>query len=257
MADLSNMAVNASVGFDLPPLPSYTLTPRPPVLAPIPDNVLTLMLPIVAYWGLSMIFHYIDVNNYFAEYRLHTPAELLKRNRVTRWEVVRDVILQQIIQTIAGLAVSYFDPPEYIGQNEYDIAAWARRIRIAQRVVPRLLAVVGLDAQSLAKNLVRNGWSMVGGIVAGGIYPGVTQRLILPTGEDAIVPAFTSWELSAASFIYWYFIPAVQFVWAVAVLDTWQYFWHRAMHLNRWLYGEFLANFLASLTVTHDPLTLP
>ncbi|GKZ35574.1 hypothetical protein AbraIFM66950_006273 [Aspergillus brasiliensis] len=233
------MATNASVVFDLPPLPAYTLTPRPPVLAPIPDNILALILPIVAYWALSMVYHFIDVNDYFPQYRLHTPAEVLKRNRVTRWEVVRDVLLQQVVQTLAGMAVSYFDEPEYLGKEEYDVAVWARRLRLMQRGLPHLLALFGIDASGLGKNLSHKGWAMLGGAIAGGHYPQFTQSLILDSGAEAMVPAFTSWELSTAGFIYWFFIPAFQFVWGVCVVDTWQYFLHRAMHLNRWLYVTF------------------
>ncbi|GKZ22557.1 hypothetical protein AbraIFM66951_006458 [Aspergillus brasiliensis] len=233
------MATNASVVFDLPPLPAYTLTPRPPVLAPIPDNILALILPIIAYWALSMVYHFIDVNDYFPQYRLHTPAEVLKRNRVTRWEVVRDVLLQQVVQTLAGMAVSYFDEPEYLGKEEYDVAVWARRLRLMQRGLPHLLALFGIDASGLGKNLSHKGWAMLGGAIAGGHYPQFTQSLILDNGAEAMVPAFTSWELSTAGFIYWFFIPAFQFVWGVCVVDTWQYFLHRAMHLNRWLYVTF------------------
>lgn len=235
------MATNASVVFDLPPLPTYTLTPRPPVLAPIPDNILALILPIVAYWALSMVYHFIDVNDYFPQYRLHTPAEVLKRNRVTRWEVVRDVLLQQVVQTLAGMAVSYCDEPEYLGKEEYDVAVWARRLRLLQRGLPHLLALFGIDASGLGKNLSHKGWAMLGGAIAGGHYPEFTQSLILDSGVEAVVPAFTSWELSTAGFIYWFFIPALQFIWGVCVVDTWQYFLHRAMHLNRWLYGKSLS----------------
>lgn len=233
------MAVNASVVYDLPPLPAYTLTPRPPLLAPIPDNVVALILPIIAYWALSMVYHYIDVYDLFPQYRLHTPAEVLKRNHVSRWEVVRDVILQQIIQTMAGMAVSYFDPVECIGKEEYDVAVWAQRIRLLQRTLPRFLAVFGIDSMGLAKSLSKNGYTILGAVLAGGRYPGLTQTLVLENGIEAIAPAFAGWELSVASFIYWYFIPTIQFVWGVCVVDTWQYFLHRAMHLNRWLYGKY------------------
>ncbi|KAI9932289.1 hypothetical protein ASPWEDRAFT_171584 [Aspergillus wentii DTO 134E9] len=234
------MAVNGSVVFDdLPPLPAYTLTPRPPLLSPIPDNILALILPIVAYWGLSMIYHFIDVNDYFPQYRLHTPAEVLKRNHVSRFDVVKDVVLQQVVQTIAGMLMGYFDPVECDGKEEYDIAVWARRLRILQRLVPRVLALVGVDALGLAKNLSSNGHTMLAGALAGGNYPGATQSLILENGTESVAPAFTGWELAAAGFIYWYFIPAIQFAWAVSVVDTWQYFLHRAMHLNRWLYVKF------------------
>ncbi|KAJ6031657.1 hypothetical protein N7540_002389 [Penicillium herquei] len=233
------MAANASVAFDLPPLPSYTLTVREPVLAPIPDNVLALMLPIVAYWGLSLVYHLLDVYGCFEEYRLHTPAELLKRNRVTRLEVVRDVILQQVVQTIAGMSVAYFDPIEMTGHEDYDVAVWAQRLRIAQRAIPPMLALVGIDAPGLAKSVSQSGHTLLAGVLAGGSYPNVMQSLILESGAEVSAPAFTNWELSLASFIYWYFIPALQFLLAISIVDTWQYFLHRAMHLNRWLYVTF------------------
>lgn len=233
------MAVNASIEYDYPPLPSYTLTPRPPLLAPIPDNILALILPIVAYWGLSMVYHVIDVYDLFPQYRLHTPAEVLKRNKVSRWDVVRDVILQQVIQTLAGMVVGYFDDVEYIGREEYDVAMWARRLRLAQKAIPRLLAVFGVDAFGLSRSLSQNGHAILAGVLAGGQYPGVTQSFVMDSGIEAVVPAFTNWELSMASLIYWYFIPAVQFTVGVFIVDTWQYFLHRAMHLNRWLYVTF------------------
>lgn len=240
------MAVNASVAFDLPPLPTYTLSVREPLLPPIPDNVLALILPIIAYWGMSMVYHFIDVNGYFEKYRLHTPAEVLKRNKVTRWEVVRDVILQQVIQTIAGYGMSYFDAAETVGREGYDMAVWATRLRLLQRAIPPTLALVGVDAVGLAKSVSQNGHTMLAGALAGGAYPSVVQSLILESGAEVVAPAFTSWELSVASFIYWYFVPALQFLLAISIVDTWQYFLHRAMHLNRWLYGK-LRNPISSL----------
>lgn len=233
------MASNSSASFDLPRLPTYNLTPRPPLVSPIPDNILALILPVIAYWSVSMIFHYFDVNDLFPQYRLHTPAELLKRNHVPRYEVVRDVVLQHIIQTLAGLVVAYFDSVEYIGKEDYDIAVWARRIRIAEKALPRMLALVGIDALGLAKKLSHNGFTILGGALAGGYYPGAVQKVMLESGAEVVAPAFTSWELAVASFIYWYFIPALQFIWGILVVDTWQYVLHRAMHMNPWLYGEF------------------
>lgn len=234
------MPFNASVVSDLPPLPAYTLSVRPPLLAPIPDNILSLILPIIAYWGMSMIYHFLDVNNYFEQYRLHTPAELSKRNRVTRWEVVRDVVLQQIVQTLAGMAMGYFDPVETIGKEDYDVAVWAQRLRIAQRAIPPALALLGLDARGLAKSVSQSGHTLLAGALSGGSYPDALQSLILESGDEITAPAFTSWEMTVAGLIYWYLIPALQFGLAISIVDTWQYFWHRAMHMNRWLYGECL-----------------
>lgn len=231
------MAANETAVFGLPSLPDYTLTPRPPLLAPISDTMLALILPIIAYWGLSMVYHLIDEYDLFPQYRLHTPAEVLKRNHVTRWQVVRDVLLQQVVQTIAGFAVSQFDPEECIGKEDYDVAVWARRLRIVQRGLPSVLTLFGVDALGLAKKLSLNGHTMLAGALAGGVYPGATQTVILGNGMEALAPAFTEWEMTLANFIYWYFVPFLQFAWGVSVVDTWQYFWHRAMHLNRWLYG--------------------
>ncbi|KAJ5578772.1 uncharacterized protein N7459_007736 [Penicillium hispanicum] len=233
------MAANTSVAFDLPPLPSYTLSVREPLLPPVSDSVVALVLPIIAYWGMSMIYHFLDVYGYFEQYRLHTPAEVLKRNRVTRWEVVRDVILQQVIQTLAGMSVAYFDPVEMTGRDEYDVAVWARRIRLAQKAIPPMLALVGVDAAGLAKSVSHRGHTMLAGALAGGSYPGVVQSFLLDSGSEVTAPAFTSWELALGGFIYWYFVPAMQFMLAVSIVDTWQYFLHRAMHLNRWLYVTF------------------
>ncbi|KAL4786341.1 fatty acid hydroxylase superfamily-domain-containing protein [Aspergillus varians] len=233
------MATNTSIVFDLPPLPTYTLVPRPSLVPGIPDNIFALILPLVAYWAVSMFFHYIDVYDLFPQYRLHTPAEVLTRNRVSRWDVVRDVVLQQVVQTLAGLIMAYFDEQEYIGREEYDVALWARRIRFVQRGLPFLLTLVGLDASGMAANLSQNGHKMLAGVIAGGRYPDITQSIISEGGIETVVPAFANWEISLASFIYWFFIPAVQLTWGIVVVDTWQYFLHRAMHMNRWLYAKF------------------
>ncbi|KAL4986414.1 fatty acid hydroxylase superfamily-domain-containing protein [Aspergillus falconensis] len=233
------MAMNTTLIYDLPPLPVYTLTPRPSLIDGIPDNILALILPVVAYWAVSMFFHLIDVYDLFPQYRLHTPAEVLTRNRASRWDVVRDVVLQQVVQTLAGLILAYFDNQEYTGREEYDVALWARRIRFIQRGFPYLLALFGLDASRVAANLSQNGHNMLAGAIAGGHYPDATQSVISRSGIETVVPAFTNWEISLAAFIYWYFIPALQFTWGICVVDTWQYFLHRAMHLNRWLYVHF------------------
>ncbi|KAI1927444.1 Sphingolipid C4-hydroxylase sur2 [Ophidiomyces ophidiicola] len=229
--------LNSTLDTGLPPLPAYSLTPREPLLPPIPDYIIVLILPILAYWIVSMVFHWIDVNDYFSQYRLHTPEELLQRNHVSRWEVVRDVVIQQIIQTVFGLLMAYVEETEYVGKEDYDIAVWARRIRIAQRVIPRLLLLLGIDATGLAGKL--SSYPALAVAITGGQHSTLTQEVVLDTGSIVITPAFAKWELLAASAVYWYLIPAVQFLFAIFFVDTWQYFLHRAMHMNRWLYTTF------------------
>lgn len=214
----------------LPPLPSYSLSPQPPVVSWIPDKYLTLVLPIVAYWGVSLIFHWIDEWDLFPQYRLHTPAEVLKRNHVTRWEVLRDVVLQQAIQTVFGVFLGYLEEDAMTGKDDYNVAVWAQRLRIAQRALPGVLATIGLDSNGIAKNLAAS-HPVLSSVFAGGEYS------IYQSTTSGVVPAFASWELQAAKALYWFLVPAFQFVFAILVVDTWQYFWHRAMHINKWLYS--------------------
>ncbi|RMZ80809.1 hypothetical protein DV737_g2802, partial [Chaetothyriales sp. CBS 132003] len=202
-------------------LPSYTLSPRPPLIAGIPDVWLQLAAPIIAYWAVSLFFHIIDELDLFPQYRLHTPAEIAKRNRVTRWEVFRDVVLQQIIQTLAGLALAALDPPEMSGKEEYEVAAWALALRKLQAWLPLLLRLAGLDSATLSARL-RPAYPTLAAIVGGGAY-----------GQ----PGFAAWELHVAGFVYWLAVPAMQLTAASIAIDTWEYFLHRAMHLNRFLYN--------------------
>jgi sphinganine C4-monooxygenase len=234
MANITILS-NASAMSDLPPLPSYILTPVKPLVPFIPDIWLSLILTFAAYWVVSMFFHYIDVYDVFPQYRLHTPAEILNRNHVSRYEVARDVIIQQVIQTVVGVAIGLTEPPDMVGKENYDIAVWATRLRIAQRALPQLLGLVGLNAAAISKNL-SGSHPMLAGALAGGKYPSLSLGLDVVSGSP--VPAFANWEIFAASAIYWYIVPIFQFAVAIVFVDTWQYFLHRAMHMNKWLYSK-------------------
>lgn len=230
---------NSSTSYyeDLPPLPSYQISPLPPLISFIPDKTLTLLVPVAAYWGLSMIFHWIDIYDYFPQYRLHTPAEVAKRNRVSRWEVVRDVLIQQVVQIMIGTLLGKLDAEDVFGKEDYDVAVWARRIRLSQRVVPRLLSIGGVDAQKLGQNLMQS-HPIFAGIVFGGRYP----ALAVVTSSDGIASktgsSFAPWEIFVASAVFYYIIPALQYIVGMIIVDTWQYFLHRAMHMNKWLYSR-------------------
>jgi sphinganine C4-monooxygenase len=256
---MSNMTIlsNASAMSDLPPLPSYTLTPLKSLVPFIPDVWLSLILTFVAYWAVSMFFHFIDVYDIFPQYRLHTPAEITSRNHVSRYEVARDVIIQQVIQTVVGVGLGLTEPPDMVGKENYDIAVWATRLRIAQRALPQLLGLVGLNAAAISKNLSA-AHPMLAGALAGGRYPSLTVGLDVVSGSP--VPAFAAWEMFAASAIYWYIVPFIQFVVAVIFVDTWQYFLHRAMHMNKWLYSKSSLGFslcIRSNLVSNLPFSTP
>jgi len=223
---------------DLPPLPDYHETPLQPLIPGLPDKFLSLIATAIAYWALSMIFHLFDVYDLFTQYRLHTPAELLKRNHVSRYEVVRDVIVQQIIQTVVGGLLELSEPEDMIGKEAYDIAVWGQRIRMAQRAIPKVMAIFGVNATALSQKLAPS-FPALSGAIAGGVYPTLFATVKAVNGIEVAAPGFASWEANLASIMYWFGVPAIQFFVAILFVDTWQYFLHRAMHMNKWLYTTF------------------
>ncbi|PHH61138.1 hypothetical protein CDD81_755 [Ophiocordyceps australis] len=239
------MATNdSSLGYTgaLPPLPTYSLEPTGDLLSFISDFWLSLILPVAVYWLLSLGFHAIDVLDLFPHYRLHTPDEITRRNHASRYQVARDVIIQQLIQISTGAVLALAEPPEMRGRREYDVAVWATRLRLAQRALPSLLGLVGLNAAALSKS-VSASHPLLAAALAGGQYPFLATDAVASTASaanaNALAPAFASWELAVARVIYHVLVPGLQFFVAVFFLDTWQYFLHRLMHMNRWMYTTF------------------
>lgn len=234
---MATLALNSTSTYDLPPLPAYTAVVRDDVLSFLPDLYLLTLAPTVSYWIVSIFFHIVDTYDIWPQYRLHTPTEITQRNRVTRYEVLRDVIFQQVLQAVVSVILGLTDPPQMTGTEEYDVAVWATRIRLAQRAMPSLLGFIGLNAAALSKNMAGS-HPLLAGVLAGGHYPFLTTSLAAIDGVTA-VPAFAAWELFLAKVIYNLIIPGLQFLVATVFLDTWQYFLHRAMHMNKWLYSKF------------------
>ncbi|KAG6131660.1 hypothetical protein E4U38_003837 [Claviceps purpurea] len=215
----------------LPALPSYTLESRGDFFPWISDFWLSLVSPIIVYWAASLLFHLLDTLDLFPQYRLHTPEEITRRNHASRYEVARDVVLQQIIQVVTGAVLAMTEPPEVVGKADYDVAVWATRLRLAQRALPGLLSLFGLNAVAISKSMSAT-HPLLAGALAGGYYP------FLSTAAAA-GPAFADWELMVARLVYHVLVPGLQFFVAVFILDSWQYFLHRLMHMNRWLYTTF------------------
>ena len=231
---------NLTYTSDLPPLPSYSLRPVPPLIPGISDLNLSLILPILAYWIGSLIFDYIDGTDFLDRYRQHTSAEELTRNTVTRSQCIKGVMLNQGVQTLLGIVLGYFGSGDLCGSEDYDVAVWAQRIRIAQGAIPSLLALIGLDAKGLAQNFAVYRPNAAAALM-GGKYLHLTQTITDLSGDKLTAPAFADWEMTLASNIYWYVIPTIQFGVAIFVSDSWQYFGHRWQHENRWLYSKYNA----------------
>ncbi|KAJ1335606.1 sphinganine C4-monooxygenase [Microdochium nivale] len=235
MATLAfNMTANTTTFYELPPLPTYTAVVRDDVLWFLPDLYVLTLAPTVSYWIMSTFFHIVDTYDFWPQYRLHTPAEISSRNRVTRSEVLRDVIFQQVLQAVVSIILGLTDPPQMTGTEEFDIAVWATRVRLAQRALPSMLGFLGFNASAISNNMASS-HPLLAGVLAGGHYPFLTTSLAANDGT-APVAAFATWELFVAKIIYNVLIPGLQFAVATVFLDTWQYFLHRAMHMNKWLY---------------------
>ncbi|KAK4169317.1 sphingolipid C4-hydroxylase [Cladorrhinum sp. PSN259] len=232
------MAANSTVASGLPPLPAYEIREVDDIFPWISDFWLSCLLPHVAYWLVSLIFHIIDIYDLFPQYRLHTPEEIAQRNLASRWEVARDVIIEQIIQVATSAFLSLTEARQTTGMENYEVAVWATRIRIAQRALPGVLGLLGLNAASIAKNMAAT-HPLIAGALAGGHYPFLTSQLDGTAGAQ--VPAFAAWELLVAKAIYWLIIPGIQMWLGMCIMDTWQYFWHKAMHMNKWMYTHWHA----------------
>ncbi|KAI0819655.1 sphingosine hydroxylase [Trametes gibbosa] len=58
-------------------------------------------------------------------------------------------------------------------------------------------------------------------------------------GEDATSHLLASQGAYGLYAVYWWAIPTAKFFLGMFIIDTWQYFLHRAMHMNTFLYKKF------------------
>lgn len=74
-------------------------TVQAPLFSFISDQSLALLLPIIVYWVYSLAFHWISIKEFswFEKYRIHDKEEET-RNRVSLPEVIKAVIIQQLLQ---------------------------------------------------------------------------------------------------------------------------------------------------------------
>ncbi|KAF9523046.1 sphingosine hydroxylase [Crepidotus variabilis] len=176
--------------FSRPHYPFYH-TSNPRLLNGIPDHLLTLASPVVAYWGLSFFFHCLDISTWkwLDKYRIHESEEVKSKNLVTKTQVIWAVLFQQAVQTALGLIV--------LEDESHNLVNHPRELR--------RLAVV--------------------------LEPLLSRVLARDVASATLVEA-TEWA-------YWWGIPSLQFFAAMFIIDTWQYFLHRWMHVNKFLYKHF------------------
>ncbi|KAI0309626.1 sphingosine hydroxylase [Amylostereum chailletii] len=172
----------------------FYYTPRPSFFTGVSDHTLAVAAPIVAHWIFAGLFHILDLAEFKAleRYRLHDSTEVAARNLVSRMEVVRAVIFQQLIQVILAIF--------WMTTDEQSVNPPAEMSALADRMLDILQKVIGQEG---AVSVLRAG------------------------GPELVY------------YVYWWGIPVFQFFLAMFVMDTWQYFLHRAMHINKFLYKRF------------------
>lgn len=157
--------------------PTFKLVEKPPLIDGIPDNILALIAPIVAYWSYSLFFYTIDTLELAEQFRIHPPEEVISRNKATKLDVLKDVLLQHFIQTVVGVLSTYLDEDQYTGDEVYQ--TWVLKQRVP--------------------------W----------------------------LPWNICW------LIYNYGFSMLKITIAFVLIDTWQYWLHRIMHMNKFLYKRF------------------
>ncbi|RDA86147.1 hypothetical protein CP532_3047 [Ophiocordyceps camponoti-leonardi (nom. inval.)] len=201
---------------DSPDFKPYTLHPRPPLIPGISDLQLSLICPIAINWLLSAGFELCDRLGWLSRYRLHTTAEELTRNRVTRRECLIVTIQSQCLQTILGLALGGLGEGDMTGFEDYYEAIWIDRVHSTLKAIFSLLSLSGVNFYALETKL--------SGHVS-----------ILSTPDHAGL------EVPIGRFLYWYLVPTFQFVVTLVIADAFMFTIHRLEHTNRWLYKHIHA----------------
>ena len=83
----------------------YTLRPMPPLVPGISDQHLALFAPIAVHWLTSGFFEICERTGWLKRYRLHTTAEELSKNRVTRLECLRVTLQCQVSLMFVGMGL--------------------------------------------------------------------------------------------------------------------------------------------------------
>lgn len=166
----------------------------------VSDTALSLAAPIIVYWIVSSVFHFLDVMefSYFEKRRIHESAETKARNRASLSQVLWAVIFQQVVQTITGFIV--LESEKDVLRTEYYKDHMGSLRWLAPRVADVTFALLG---------------------------QGAGRRVL-----EAAGPRLTEW-------VYWWGVPALQLFLGCCVIDTWQYWLHRTMHTYPVLYRHF------------------
>ncbi|KAM7514641.1 hypothetical protein LguiA_004224 [Lonicera macranthoides] len=179
----------------------------------VSDEAMGTFAPIIVYWlyaGFYQILPPLD------NYRLHTRKEEDEKNSVPLSAVVRGVLLQQLVQaTIAQALFVDFSKcrGQWIGASRTDSPRRRQKGWIKIIHNDELLLLVEKDSEGTLCNQALPHFISC-------------QRLKLTSKPN-------SSGITSQPSLY---IQLIQIIVAMVVMDTWQYFVHRYMHQNKFLY---------------------
>ncbi|KAF9281296.1 hypothetical protein BGZ68_006730 [Mortierella alpina] len=136
-------------------------TVQAPLLPFISDQSLALLLPVAVYWAYSLLFHWISAKEFpwLEKYRIHDKEEET-RNKVSLPEVIRAVIVQQLLQTALGFLVVLADDSEVTFDDELAQSRYQQWIAIflspvlTQAAIQRMAYVCYYFLEPLARFFV-------------------------------------------------------------------------------------------------------
>ncbi|KAK4686339.1 sphinganine C4-monooxygenase, partial [Tremellales sp. Uapishka_1] len=180
--------------------PPFYHTSSPNLLAFISDKHLSLLAPILVYWLLSFTFHYLD----------NAQIPYFEARRI-------------------------HESPETLARNKATVLQVVKAV-IFQQVVQTALGVIWLesDDEILRREIMIDHLSKMAQL-----SPKVAKGVLLLLGPRSGESVLRSYGAELVQWTYWWGIPCAQTLVAFFIVDTWQYFLHRAMHMNRFLYRNF------------------
>ena len=186
----------------------------------------------------GITFHYIDARGFLSKYKLHTPAEDLTKNRATRRDVIKFALIQQAAQCLLGYLTAAREP---FVPHDYGVALWAQKIDYFGMAAGEVMRYAGLDLEWILNESQGYGMGYTAAF-AQDIWSSHISNFSQVVGErpDGPTVNFSAWELIAARLLYWVVVPLFQYISAMVLADTFQYFTHRAFHVNKWLYSKFI-----------------
>ncbi|KAL8710616.1 MAG: hypothetical protein Q9220_004840 [cf. Caloplaca sp. 1 TL-2023] len=218
----------------LPPLPPREIGSRGSLLPFLADHHLPYLLPAVFYWIISFLFHFIDTRGFLAKYKLHTSAEDLTKNRASRRDVIKFALIQQAAQCTLGYLMA--DGSEQFTSPPYVIAQWAQGLRVAHLLVLQWTQPMWSQMPWIVRGLKLSQPFHAAPVLQDSLGELLNNTTKGVSHAAATSPTFTAQELLFGKAMYWILVPMFQYVAAMILADTFQYFTHRAFHINKWLY---------------------